>query len=85
MSRTSPRSPLRVSKSRLKARALEYFREVERTGDEIVVTDHGRPVLRIIRYTEEAGPALQVLRGTLRRYERPTEPVASEDWEGLAR
>jgi prevent-host-death family protein len=37
-----------VSKSALKARMLEYFRRVEETGEEIVVTDHGRPVLRIV-------------------------------------
>ena len=41
-----------VSKSQLKARALEYFREVERTGRELVVTDRGRPVLKIIPYRE---------------------------------
>jgi len=31
-----------VTKSKLKARMLEYFREVERTGEPLVVTDHGR-------------------------------------------
>ncbi len=37
-----------VSKSKLKARMLEYFREVERTGETLEVTDRGRPVLRIV-------------------------------------
>ena len=36
-----------VSKSRLKARMLEYFREVERTGEPLIVTDHGREVLEV--------------------------------------
>ncbi len=36
-----------VSKSKLKARMLEYFREVERTGEPLVVTDHGREVLEV--------------------------------------
>jgi prevent-host-death family protein len=36
-----------VSKSALKARMLEYFRRVEETGEELIVTDHNRPVLRI--------------------------------------
>jgi len=36
-----------ISKSALKARMLEYFRRVEETGEELVVTDHNRPVLRI--------------------------------------
>lgn len=38
-----------VSKSKLKARMLEYFRAVEETGEELVVTSHNRPVLRISR------------------------------------
>ena len=37
-----------VSKSSLKARMLEYFRKVEETGEELVVTDNNRPVLRIV-------------------------------------
>jgi prevent-host-death family protein len=37
-----------VSKSALKARMLEYLREVERTGEDLVVTSHGRPVLKIV-------------------------------------
>ena len=36
-----------ISKSALKARMLEYFRRVEETGEELVVTDHNRPVIRI--------------------------------------
>lgn len=38
-----------VSKSKLKAKMLEYFRMVEESGEEIVVTSHSRPVLRITR------------------------------------
>jgi len=30
-----------VSKSTFKARALEYFRQVEETGEEFTITDHG--------------------------------------------
>ena len=36
-----------VSKGKLKAKMLEYFREVERTGEPLIVTDHGREVLEI--------------------------------------
>jgi antitoxin (DNA-binding transcriptional repressor) of toxin-antitoxin stability system len=37
-----------VSKGALKARMLEYFRRIEETGTELIVTDNNRPVLRII-------------------------------------
>lgn len=39
-----------VSKNVLKAKMLEYFREVERTGEELIVTDHKKPVLKIVPF-----------------------------------
>ena len=36
-----------ISKGKLKAKMLEYFREVERTGEPLIVTDHGREVLEV--------------------------------------
>jgi prevent-host-death family protein len=39
---------MQVSKSELKRKMLAYFREVERTGEPIIVTDHGRPVLEVV-------------------------------------
>ena len=38
---------LTVSKGVLKAKMLEYFRHIEKTKEELIVTDHHRPVLRI--------------------------------------
>lgn len=70
-----------VSKSRFKARALEYFREVEQTGQPLIITDHGAPVLRLLPYRADPGAALRLLRDTVVRYEAPTEPVGEEDWE----
>jgi prevent-host-death family protein len=73
--------PDSVSKSRFKARALEYFRQVERTGAPLVITDHGTPVLRLVPYQAEPAAALQLLRETVVRYDAPTEPVGQDDWE----
>ena len=36
-----------ISKSKLKANMLRIFRELEDSGEELIVTDRGRPVLRI--------------------------------------
>lgn len=38
---------IRISKSKLKAHMLQVFRQIEESGEEVVVTDRGRPVLRI--------------------------------------
>ena len=37
-----------VSKSTLKGKMLEYFRRVEETGEELIVTDNGRPVVKVV-------------------------------------
>ena len=38
-----------ISKSRLKTSMHRIFRTIEETGEEWIVTDHNRPVLRIQR------------------------------------
>jgi prevent-host-death family protein len=72
--------PKTVSKSQFKPRALAYLREVEETGEPLVLTDRGRPVLRIAPYAP-AAETLAALRGCVVRYDAATEPVALEDWE----
>jgi prevent-host-death family protein len=72
-----------VSKSAFKAKALEYFREVETTGMELVITDHGKPVLKVVPFAHDPEEALRSLRGTVLRFTDPLEPVWLEDWEAL--
>jgi hypothetical protein len=71
----------RVSKSVFKARALEFFREIESTGESLVLTDHGRVVLEVLPYEENDSDPLATLRRSVVRYERPTDPVADDEWE----
>ena len=69
-----------ISKSKFKARALEYFRLVQSTGKSLIVTDHGKPVLRIVPYREDPEAAFLELRESVVRYAAPMGPVG-EDWE----
>lgn len=69
-----------VSKSEFKARALEFFRQVEASGQSLIVTDHGKPTLEIRPYRGIERKPLDVLRGTLVRYDHPTDPVAVDEW-----
>jgi len=66
-----------VSKSNFQDHPSEYLREVESTGEELVITDHGRPVLKLVPYPREAQKSsiLESLRGSVVRYDDPTEPV----------
>lgn len=42
-----------VSKSELKAHMLDYFRRVESSGDDLIVTSHRKPVLRVSRLSSQ--------------------------------
>lgn len=72
-----------VSKSSFKDRTLDYLHEVEATGDELIITDQGRPVLKLVRYSPDPKATLESLRGSVVRYDDPIEPVGQEDWESL--
>ena len=72
---------VRVPKSRFKPRAFEYFRLVEQKRQEILITDHGRPVVRIAPVEEADESELDALRGLVVKYVDPFEPVGAEDWE----
>ena len=68
------------SKSRLKAHMLEIFRELEATGEEAVVTDHGRPVLRIVpvRQGRSVDQVFANYRHGLHFTEDPNAPTTDE-------
>ena len=73
-----------VSKTEFRLHVLEYCRQVEKTRKPLTITDHGRPILTILPYEQEAEKILKSLRGSVLSYENPTEPVGEEDWEVLA-
>ena len=72
-----------VSKSEFTPHALQYLRQVEETGEELVITDQGVPVLRIIPYSESPAAIMESLRNSVKKYENPLEPVGLGDWESL--
>ena len=73
-----------VSKSKFKAKALEYFRQVETSGEPLIVTDHGKPTLEIRRIKEKAEDPFELLKGSVLWYERPFDPAVDEDeWDVL--
>lgn len=74
-----PHTP--VSKSEFKARALEYFRLVEASGESLIVTDHGKPTLEIRPYRSREAQPLDILRGSVMRYDNPLDPIAEDAWE----
>ena len=72
-----------VSKSLFKAKALDYLRRVESTGEVVVVTDNGRPAVEIRRYRSDLRSPLERLHGSVVSYHEPMESACEEDWEAL--
>lgn len=73
-----------VSKSKFKAKALEYFRQIEANGEPIVITEHGQPRLEVRRLPEQKKDPLEKLKGSVLWYERPFDPAVEEDeWDAL--
>jgi prevent-host-death family protein len=72
-----------VSKSQFKPKTLEYFRKVQETGEPLIITEYGKPVLKIVPYQASADELLKHLRGSVLRYDDPLEPVGLEDWDLL--
>lgn len=74
-----------ISKSKLKAEMLACFRELEAEGGELIVTDHGRPVLKVTpiqRHAPSASEVFEAHRGSVRYHADILEPTTDE-WTDL--
>jgi prevent-host-death family protein len=71
---------MQVSKGVLKAKMLEYFRRVEESGEELIVTDNNQPVLKIvpIRTRRAAREVFADVRGRVVYRDDVLEPTTSE-------
>ncbi|MEH2162682.1 MAG: type II toxin-antitoxin system prevent-host-death family antitoxin [Nostoc sp.] len=73
-----------ISKSKLKSQLLEFLRLVESEGEEIVVTDRGKPVVKISKYAQAA--STEELFGEMgckvKYFEDLTTPT-TEEWAQL--
>ena len=69
-----------ISKSKLKAHMLRVFREVEESGEELIVTDHNRPVLRIqpIARKRSVEEVFDTLQGKVIYHEDINTPTTDE-------
>ena len=61
---------------------LEYFRKVEQTGEEILVTSHGKPSLRVVPIAPKASvdTAFRDLQGKVHIDDTVLEPE-TEEWD----
>lgn len=70
-----------ISKSEFKARALEVLRDIEQSDRARIITDRGKPTLEIRKLRQQAVSPLEVLKGTVVKYDDVTQPVSEDDWD----
>ncbi len=66
---------MKISKSELKPKLFSYLRRVSETGKELIITERGEPVLKIVPISQSEADPLSALKGMVERYDDPTEPV----------
>ncbi len=73
---------LTISKTKLKTHMLRIFRELEENGDDLIVTDRDRPILRVVQFQEKRGvdELFAAWRGHSTLIGDPDEPTIDE-WE----
>ncbi len=54
---------------------------VEKTGESLVITDHGKPVLELKPYEAAKVDPLQLLKGSVVELLSPYAPVDEDEWE----
>ena len=71
-----------ISKSKLKAKMLEIFRKLEASGEELIVTDRDKPVLKIIPIKDKATVAelFGAIQGRVTYFEDVNTPTLAE-WD----
>jgi len=74
----------KISKSKLKAKMLEIFRQLESSGNELIVTDHDKPVLKIIPIKQKAAVAAVFgeLQGQV-TYLEDINTASLQEWEDV--
>jgi prevent-host-death family protein len=70
-----------ISKSKLKNKLLKFLRLVEPEGEEILVSDRGKPVVKITKYGNSPSTEQLVgqMRGKVKYFEDLTTPT-TEEW-----
>lgn len=75
-----------VAAAEFKAKCLRIIKEMQETGESVVVTRRGHPVaiVSLPPSAEPAQPIFGSMRGSVIKYDDPFEPAASpEDWSAL--
>lgn len=72
-----------VTKTEFEAKTAELCLRVALSGERLVITDHGKPLLELQPYSGDKRVPSAILGAPLRWYDRPMDPVGEDDWEAF--
>ncbi len=67
-----------ISKTEFEAKTLDILAQIETSGDSVLVTDNGRPVIEIRKFPSYSDKPLDRLHGSVLEYKGPFDPVADD-------
>ena len=73
--------PRTITASEFRAKCLALMDEVADTGEEIVITKRGVPVVRLVPYRKRSATFYGRYKGLIKIHGDLDEPVMDDDWE----
>jgi len=67
-----------------KAKCLQLMDEVEKSKQEIVITKYGKPIAKLVPYTQEKKSYFGALKGSFTYIGDIVSPVSENDWDANA-
>lgn len=67
-----------------KAKCLQLMDEVEKSKQEIVITKYGKPVAKLVPYSQEKKSFYGSLKGSFTHIGDIVSPVSEDDWDANA-
>lgn len=76
---------MQIALNSFKAKLSEYINQMLSTGQPIFITKHGKTIAKVLPSDEnEAWNSIkEEMKGSVLKFDNPTEPVGTEDWEEL--
>lgn len=68
-----------LSKSEFRVKLFEIIRNIESSNERIIITDNGKPVLEVRPVRDDKRKPLDILRGSLIRFDDPTKSINIDD------
>lgn len=70
-----------VSVTNFKNQALRLLDQVARTGDDLILTRHGKPLVHVEAVRPEEGVVLGRLKGSMALEDDIVQPLGEGDWD----